>query len=207
MKESIIVFGCGHRFEQCRETLLQKYDIVCFIDNFKNGNLLVDGEVIPVYDVGRGVKLYPKYKYVVCSDDFISMAEQAVREGLNSEQIDFSQNYSPHCAPSSIWREGIRLKYDGNRFSITYSDRCYYFANSHELDEVKNKIEVAEQISQFPDATCNQIDRMLLEVPQLKSNERCIQNDFYRHAYWIKKYCGLHDDFVIRASIEHSCFM
>ena len=44
------------------------------------------------------------------------------------------------------------------------------------------------------------------DIPDLYTKELCPQNDFYFHAYHLKKYCSLKSNYILKCAIEHGIY-
>ena len=200
-----VVFGCGGLFKKKIDEITKIYDIVAIIDNNESENVSYKNEIIPVYNPKIGTGIYPDAKYIVCANDFVSMTEQLIKLGISVKQIDYAYNYEPH--DSVMFVNGQKLMITLECF--VYLDRDgieHNFKNMEEYILLKSQIE-EKYLKSIKKVPYYDIDNMNLKIVELITSEYVKQNDFYRNAYWIKKYCGMDVHDYIPAAIEHACYM
>lgn len=56
-------------------------------------------------------------------------------------------------------------------------------------------------------ADITDLELLSYDIPELKTNEICTQNDFYYNAQVLKDYCNLKSDYQIKAALEHATYM
>ena len=56
-------------------------------------------------------------------------------------------------------------------------------------------------------ADITNLELLSYDIPELKTNEICTQNDFYYNAQVLKDYCNLKSDYQIKAALEHATYM
>ena len=203
----VLVFGCGEYFMKKEETINRSYHIVAVLDNFKKGKIQLSNEkYVNVYSPQEGIKEYPDISVVIAVQDFVTLSNQLIDLGVLPEQIIFAQNMAPYGTEAIVFNENRKISLGKNGFCYVKKEDRIEFQSGEEFKAICRK-EEQEYKAHIVKASYDEIEKMNLEIPKPISTELCSQNDFYGHAYYIKKYCGIDEGYYIKSAIEHACYM
>ncbi len=202
-----IVFGCGEYFLRKRESICKLYHIVAAIDNTKTGKLeLSENQEVMIYTPEDGIKKFSGLPIIITAKAFINIAKQLADLGVPGERIVFSQNIAPFGAEGIVFNENKKIYFDNNVFHYGEGQSTIEFRDETDFQEICHEEEYIYKVH-IPKVSYDEIEKMDLHIPKAISPEISFQNDYYSHAYWIKKYCGLSENYVVKATIEHACYM
>lgn len=203
----VLVFGCGGYFLRKKKTIFNLYNIVAVIDTFKRGEIqLSDDRSVNIYSPEEGLKKYENLPVVIAVKDFIAISNQLISLGVLPERIIFSQNMEPYGPEEIVFNHNQKILLNKGGFCYEKNGYKIEFKNADEFNTICYKEEQEYKIS-IDKASYEEIEKMNLKIPKPITSEKCVQNDFYGNAYWIKNYCGLPEDYFIKSAIEHACYM
>ena len=118
-KDRIIVFGRGNYFLSKKNSLMEKYEIIGFLDNAVEEKELDEKLNIPIYNP-RNVSMLPDCDVFCLSADFISMWKQLKSLEILDERIRFGVELDP-------LQDGIeKILFDNGESLICRDEKLYY---------------------------------------------------------------------------------
>ena len=185
------VFGCGQYFRNKQNGIMEKYDIVAILDNYREGEVeLPNGSFVPIIKPAEAIS-HKDFPIILMIRDFHSAWKQLDAIGIDSDRIIFSDNFSPWT------EEEQQFKAENGGFRITdreiwYEDekRVYLINSTESLFELPKRLErdridasfLTKQASvrplnrEFGFSRGTPIDRYYIEK-WLKDNKNCIRGD------------------------------
>lgn len=205
--KDVLVFGCGVYFMWKKETINKLYNVVAIVDNYKKGTVpLNDEKCVDIYTVKEGLSRYPDAAIVIAVENFFMPLNQLKNLGIPNEKIIFAQNMEPYGGEGIIFNENRKIYLEDNIFCYKKGMDRIKFKDQEEFNIICHKEEQEYKKGIFK-ASYDEIEKMNLKIPKAITPEVCPQNDYYGHAYNIKKYCDIDENYYIKAAIEHACYM
>ena len=155
-KERIIVFGRGNYFFRKRNSLMEKYEIIGFLDNAIEENEMDVKLNIPVYNP-KHLNELPNCPIFCLSADFISMWKQLKALGVLDERIRFGVEIDP-------LQDGLEKIAFGNGEKLNCRDEKLYYESSRDgvrvIDDIDEIKEIARSILRDNNADITLINKL-----------------------------------------------
>ena len=145
MKENVIVFGRGAYWQNKKDSVVKKFNVVAFLDNNATEGELE--EEIPVYNPqNMPAILYEKIIIMASRKYFIDMAKQLVLLGISSEQIVLGLNLLP-CFDQGeelIQERHGKVIFDGTQAILQCDAGTYYFDSADSYADLIRQLSMRE---------------------------------------------------------------
>ncbi|GEM_PF-3190818 len=205
--ESVVLFGCGRYYKNKEKQLLQKFNVVRVIDNSRAGEYIeIANKSILIETPKKYARHMQNEKIIIAAEAFIEMSQQLLKLGIKPENILFAQNYAPYNTEYLIYNKYAHISMNEKNYRYCNRDKSWSFSNYGELEKILEpiKVEVRKKIEQAKE---EELDYLKIELPRKYNFEMLDQNDYYNHAGILKKFCGIDKEYMIKAGIEHGCYM
>lgn len=132
-KKKVIVFGRGAVFEKKSNSILQNYNIYCFLDNAVDNSEMDSEWGLPAYNPSKVVGL-PEYDILCVSNSWFDMWKQLVEMGIPDNRIKFGVVIAPY-------QDGVeKVAFSEGQEIVTRDKRLYYWSNlTGECEITKNE--------------------------------------------------------------------
>lgn len=133
---NIMIFGTGKYFEDKKDKIEEKFNIIAFVDNFKEGTYH-DKDIIKPQEL----EIYEYDYIIIMSSYFFEILDQLKLLGINKEKIILGQNILPYTRFEEGFISSQNKLIINNKYKIAYLYTTYEI-EINTIDELNNIREI-----------------------------------------------------------------